>query len=307
MRLDHFITVRLIRPLRRAVTRPSLERSIPVLMYHNICDDPEPGVPAYYQTNTSSAVFRQHMQFLADNGYQTISVADLVNFLHTSTTETNGIPKPNTPPLQHSNPPTRSRSVVLTFDDAFRTVYTQAFPVLQQHGFTASVFLPTAFIGDTRRQFRPSTLNCRLPASPECLTWSEVLELRRHGLHFGSHTVSHPELVKLPWVEVKRELSDSKCEIEQRLGEPATEFCYPFAFPQAERDFTERLRGLLTETGYSCCLTTQLGRVQVRDDPFRIKRLPANSLDDESLFVAKLDGAYDWLAWPQRAVKTLKR
>src|SRR5438477_11617581 len=97
MRLDRFISVNLVRPLRRVAPRAESPSSVPVLMYHNISDAPEPGVPAYYQTNTSPAVFRQHMQFLADNGYQTISVTKLVNFLETPTTHTNGAPKPNTP------------------------------------------------------------------------------------------------------------------------------------------------------------------------------------------------------------------
>lgn len=260
-------------------------------MYHNICDDPESGVPAYYRTNTSPAVFRQHMQFLADNGYKTISIHQLVTKLLSSASQLSTL---NSQPL-----------VALTFDDAFRSVYTEAFPVLQEHGFTASVFLPTAFIGDTRRQFRPSTVNLQLTTALDCLTWSEVLELRRHGFEFGSHTVNHPELVKLAWADIQSEISNSKSEIERHLGQAVTSFCYPFAFPQADRAFTQTLRGVLVETGYTSCLTTQIGCVQPGDDPFCIKRLPANSLDDECLFLAKLDGAYDWLARPQRTAKRL--
>jgi peptidoglycan/xylan/chitin deacetylase (PgdA/CDA1 family) len=277
-----------------------------VLMYHNICDDPEPGLSPYYQTNTSPAVFRQHMQFLADHGYKTITVTDLVAALNTRSHSLSA------PGGEGQGEVVPDRRVVLTFDDAFQSVYTEAFPVLQQHGFTASVFLPTAFIGDTRRQFRPasgsrlSTLNSQPSTTLDCLTWSEVAEMRRHGIEFGSHTVNHPELVKLSWLEIKSELVNSRNEIEQRLGEPATTFCYPFAFPQANHSFTQTLRALLVETGYSSCLTTRLGCVQPGDDPFSIKRLPANSLDDPAFLAAKLSGHYDWLAKPQSAVKRAK-
>jgi peptidoglycan/xylan/chitin deacetylase (PgdA/CDA1 family) len=305
MRLDRLITLSLMQPLRRITHHASRITSVPILMYHSISDDPEPGVSPYYQVNTRPAVFRQHMQFLADHGYQTISLPDLVTLMaeQQSNKETKSDSSPSS---LLSAFVVNQRSVVLTFDDGFRDFYTDAFPVLQQHAFTATVFLPTAFIGDERRQFRPSTINSQLSTTKDCLTWSEARELRKNGIHFGSHTVNHPKLVELDWPEIKSELSYSKSEIEQQLGEPATSFCYPFAFPQTDRSFAQRFRDLLCETGYSSCATTELGRVQPGTDPFRLKRLPANSLDDLALFAAKLEGAYDWLAAPQSAVKTMK-
>jgi peptidoglycan/xylan/chitin deacetylase (PgdA/CDA1 family) len=192
--------------------------------------------------------------------------------------------------------PLAPKTVVITFDDGFRDCYTQAFPALREHGFTATIFLPTAFIQDARRCFKGA----------ECLTWEEARELRRAGLEFGSHTVNHPRLVELGWQEIERELRDSKDQMEQQLAEPVRTFAYPFAFPQNDRAFAEAFRGLLMQTGYTCCATTEIGRVKTGDDPFRLKRLPANSLDDEKFFRAKLEGGYDWLAWPQAALKKLK-
>jgi peptidoglycan/xylan/chitin deacetylase (PgdA/CDA1 family) len=320
MRLDRLITLNLVQPFRRAwfkvqSSAPSLNPQpstlnskwrVPILMYHSISDDPEPGVSPYYQVNTRPAVFRQHIQFLADHGYRTINLDQLISWLTTGGEVSafqdfsfSAFPKP----------------VVLTFDDGFRDFYTEAFAVLQNHGFTATMFLPTAFIRDSRpvqgSRFDGSGFKvpCHFPfRNPRCefLTWPEIRELRQAGIHFGSHTVSHPKLVELDWPEIKSELSDSKSEIEQQLGELVTSFCYPFAFPQTDRSFAQKFRELLCETGYSSCVTTELGRVRRGADPFRLKRLPANSLDDLALFAAKLDGAYDWLAAPQSATKALK-
>jgi peptidoglycan/xylan/chitin deacetylase (PgdA/CDA1 family) len=139
------------------------------------------------------------------------------------------------------------------------------------------------------------------------LTWNEVRELRQAGIQFGSHTVNHPRLVELPWREIAEELRESKQELEQQLGEPVTTFAYPFAFPQAKRAFVRDFRRLLAEIGYTCCATTELGRVGLGDDPYRLKRLPANSLDDPGLFRAKLEGCYDWLGLAQAMIKTVKR
>ena len=281
MRLDRSITLNLVRPLRRlrsgvasAVpsdsSTPPLHHSIlaiPVLMYHSISDDPETGVSPYYQTTTSPAMFRQHMQLLADLGYRTITISQLSAILQSSDN-----PQPTTLNQQPS--------AVITFDDGFRNFYTAAFPVLREHGFTATMFLPTAFIGETPMTFRPASGS---GVTGPCLTWSEVTELAQAGIEFGSHTVNHPTLVELGWPEIKKELYESKSVIEQRLGRKINSFCHPYAFPQANTSFTTRLKDLLAEAGYSSCCTTQLGRVRKTDDPFRIKRLPANSQDDPAL------------------------
>ncbi len=304
VRLDRAITLKVVQPLRRplrlfrSLTPRRFEGkwALPILMYHGIGDDPEPGVAAYYRVNTSPVVFRQQMQFLADHGYRTINLDQLVTMLG----------GPATQPSQRSA--ADSRLVVITFDDGLRNFYTEAFPVLQEHHFTATMFLPTAFIGDTRRTFAPRCGRVRAPgrAAAECLTWSEVRGLRQAGIEFGSHTVNHPKLVELDWPGIKSEISKSKSEIEQQIDQPIRAFCYPYAFPQADRSFARAFGELLGEAGYACCATTELGRARPGDDPYRLKRLPANSVDDLALFAAKLDGGYDWLARPQAIVKKLK-
>jgi peptidoglycan/xylan/chitin deacetylase (PgdA/CDA1 family) len=296
MRLDRFITLNLMRPLRRMTHHESRITSLPILMYHSISDEPEPGVPAYYQTNTSPAVFRRHMQFLADQGYRTINLDQLVSWL-TKGGEVSA--------FQHFSFSALPKPVVLTFDDGFRDFFTEAFPILQNHGYTATMFLPTAFIRDSSS----SSIRANSPfrnSQSAFLSWTEIIELRQAGIQFGSHTVNHPKLVELSWSGIQSELSNSKSDIEQHLGEPVSAFCYPFAFPQTDRSFAHTFRDLVVQTGYSCCTTTELGRVHPGSDPFRLKRLPANALDDNALLAAKLEGAYDWMAAPQSAVKTIK-
>ena len=158
------------------------------------------------------------------------------------------------------------------------------------------MYLPTAFISRQRRSFR----------NKECLTWEEVRELRRDGVRFGSHTVNHPKLHELPWDDIRAELTVSRDCLEQELQEPVTSFAYPYAFPQEDHRFAEEFAGLLREAGYRHCATTMVGRMLTGDDPFRLKRLPANSCDDRALFAAKLDGAYDWFAGVQRAFRHVK-
>jgi peptidoglycan/xylan/chitin deacetylase (PgdA/CDA1 family) len=279
-RWDRLVTLYLFGPLANTGWLSS-QLHIPILMYHSISDDPEPGVSAYYKTNTSPARFASHMRDLAERGYKTLQLDEALAMLAEGPEKTYRL---------------RGNYVVVTFDDGFRDVYTHAFPVLQKHGFRATVFLPTAFIKETRGSFK----------GKQCLTWNEVRELHRCGIDFGSHTVNHPKLVDLPWQVVQREVHDSKDQLEQQLGSPVTTFAYPYAFPQADREFAARFKVLLEEARYQCCVTTEIGRAQRGGSPYRMKRLPVNSDDDNALFQAKLTGSYDWLALPQAVLKKCK-
>ncbi len=139
------------------------------------------------------------------------------------------------------------------------------------------------------------------------MTWDEVRTLAAEGIHFGSHTVSHPKLYDLDWPQIENELALSKETLENELGREITTFAYPFAYPQADYEFTRKFETLLQKIGYRCNVTTRIGRAKRGDDPFSLRRLPMNSFDDTTLLRAKLEGSYDWLARPQSIAKKVKR
>jgi len=290
MRFDRFITLNLVQPFcRMLVTRhASRVTSLPILMYHSISDDPEPGVRPYYRVCTSPQRFREQMQWLKNNGYQGVSL----NAGLKSKSEI-------------GNRKSEIGKVVLTFDDGFRDFHTAAWPILREFGFTATMYLPTAFIGNS--SCHPSPVIRHAFRGKECLSWEEIQELHRAGIEFGSHTVNHPKLFELPWKQVELEIQNSKLEIENRLGVPCATFAYPYAFPQTNRDFVHRFKDLLMTGGYETCVTTQLGRHRPDDDALQIKRLPVNQDDNLPLFAAKLAGDYDWLGRFQSLSKTLRR
>ena len=291
LRLDRLITLGFVHPLRQLGLR-SREYRMPILMYHSISDGPEHARNPYYWTRTKPAIFAEQMAFLHAQGYQAVTLKTGMDRLRAGTAE-------------------QTKTVVLTFDDGLGDFHTTAHPILLQYNFKATMFLPTAFIGETRRQFAPNASSRFTPLdsrfTTHCLTWPEIRELHQQGIEFGSHTVNHPELVKLDWPAIKTELTDSKAEIEQQLGTAVQSFAYPYAFPSANRTFVETFINLLRELRYNFNVTTQIGQVRSLDESLALKRLPVNSADDSLLIGAKIRGAYDWIQKLQFSLKVLKQ
>ncbi len=252
-------------------------RRIPILMYHSISDSRHEGVHPYYETATSPNVFAEQMKFLHEKKYRVINLEDIIKYYGNGKNM-------------------EEKAVVITFDDGFHDFYTEAFPILQYYGFSATDFLPTGFIDNKRLKFN----------GKECLFWEEVRELRGKGVIFGSHTVNHLKLNTLEKIDIEFELKRSKEQIEEEIGEPIEGFSYPFAFPEEDKEFTKGLRRLLRKCGYKYGVSTRIGTITRKDDFYSLKRTPVNTFDDLPLFSAKLEGAYDWLAYPQLLIKKLK-
>src|SRR4030042_4084283 len=156
--LDRLITLYLFHPLKRILPRPNGIR-IPILMYHSISDEPESSHP-YFWINTSPKRFAGHMQFLHNNNYKVISLPDAVRIIKSAT---------NHPITQSPYPPIKY--VVLTFDDGYRDFYTEAFPILKEYEFNATVFLATGFISDGALWFK----------GKRCLPWGEIRDIAGLG------------------------------------------------------------------------------------------------------------------------------
>jgi len=272
-RLDRLATVYLVSPFLRLASEG--EPSVPILMYHSITDEDESNAHPYYRTKTSPAVFAAQLKYLRDSGYTTCSPAQAIHQLQTQEA---------------------AKLVVITFDDGYRDFYHHAFPLLNVYGFSATVYLPTAYIGENPASFKGT----------DCLTWAEVRELNKHGILFGSHTVTHPQLRELRRAVINEELSNSKKTIEEKLGCAVDSFAYPYAFPQADTDFTKMLRDSLRQAGYQNGVCTIVGRANQKSEPLFMERLPVNSCDDVALFGAKLAGAYDWVSTSQYVSKMVR-
>jgi peptidoglycan/xylan/chitin deacetylase (PgdA/CDA1 family) len=122
------------------------------------------------------------------------------------------------------------------------------------------------------------------------LTWGQVREMSQNGTEFGSHTVNHPILTRIPAEQVRRELIESKRRVEEEIQKPITSLAYPNG---QKVDFSSEVIAITRETGFQLAFSllpgpTRLGTV--KSSPLAIRRVYIGRNHTFSRFVAVLAG-----------------
>jgi peptidoglycan/xylan/chitin deacetylase (PgdA/CDA1 family) len=203
---------------------------------------------------TPRAVFAWQMRWLHEHGYQVIPLSRLVQCLR------NG----------HQLPP---RSIVITFDDGFESVYTHAYPVLADYEFPATVFLVAGYCGlENNWPNQPAAV----PSQP-LMTWTQICELDRNGIEFGAHSITHPLLDQLVSGDVEREILDSKATVEDQVGHAIELFAYPYG------RYNETVKRIVSRAYTGAC-STRLGVVRPGSDPLALDRIEVHYVANLRLF-----------------------
>lgn len=117
--------------------------------------------------------------------------------------------------------------VVLTFDDGYHELYTAVFPILATLQIPAIVYLATEFV-ETQRPFDFGD-DARHGRTVRPLTWGQAREMQASGfVSFGAHTHRHVDLTRLSGSAIREELTRNQAVLEDRLGEAARHFAYPW-------------------------------------------------------------------------------
>ncbi|MFI5283856.1 MAG: polysaccharide deacetylase family protein [Candidatus Dormibacterales bacterium] len=164
---------------------------VPILMYHYIRLNPDPRDRLGYALSVTPTDFAAQMDWLAANGYHTVTMRDLVDYLSGA----RGLP---------------SKPIVLTFDDGYADFFTTALPILRSHEFTAVSYVVTGFIGWARY-----------------MSADQIVAAQDYGVEIGSHTVGHVNLTMQSPGALMEQLVASKAALEALLGRPVVSFCYP--------------------------------------------------------------------------------
>lgn len=162
---------------------------LPVLYYHHIDNYAEAKAKAL---TVDIGIFQKQMDYLQSQGYQAVSMRDLINFFDSGTP----IPK---------------KSVILTFDDGYEDFYTNVYPILQAHNFKATLFLPTGLVGN-----------------PGFLTWDQIGQMRGSTLvYFANHTWSHKS-VAVSKADAEKEIDTAEQQLKDNSMDQDLVFAYPY-------------------------------------------------------------------------------
>lgn len=129
------------------------------------------------------------------------------------------------------------------------------------------------------------------------LTWSQVREMSQKGMEFGSHTVNHPILTRVPLEEARCELIESKRRVEEEIQKPVTSLAYPNG---QGADFSRAVMRIVAETGFRLAFSLLPGPTRlstVKNNPLAIRRVYIGRNHSFPRFVAALAGLPRLLKW----------
>ncbi|MEF8833349.1 MAG: polysaccharide deacetylase family protein [Halofilum sp. (in: g-proteobacteria)] len=220
-----------------------------VLEYHHVADGTPPS------TSVTPKKFEAHMDHLAENDFNVWPLPKLVE----TAREGGDIPE---------------RTVAITFDDAYASVYDEVFPRLQERGWPFTVFVATDAIGKGIDAYT---------------SWDELREMEAAGVTIGNHSVDHAHMVargdrdRAQWLaDARANIVDAEERLNEELASPARLFAWPFG------EFSPPLQRLLAELDY-VGFGQQSGAVGPHSDFTALPRFPlATGFDSLDSFALKV-------------------
>lgn len=226
-----------------------------VLTYHSISSAEGP-------TSIPLATFAEQMKILAETGYRSLTVDEFLAWRKGAKLD--------------------GRRVLITFDDGFEDFASGAVPVMQRHGFTGVVFLPTGRLGGEEAWVGANT-----PARP-LMAWSQVRALADAGMEFGGHSVTHADLTSLAPDELRQEVEACADTLADRLGKPARSFAAPYG------RMNDQVRKALTGV-YDVAFGTRLGKASREDDAYDVPRIEMHYFREAGPWRSLLEGRSGYL------------
>jgi peptidoglycan/xylan/chitin deacetylase (PgdA/CDA1 family) len=212
---------------------------LPVLCYHNV----GAALPGSWPLLTvSPQVFERQVKWLRDNGYTGIHASDWLAWTRS------GTPLPDKP-------------VLITFDDGYSDLITNAIPTLEASHVKATIFIVSQHVGAA------STWDVALghPSRP-LMTEAEIRDCPAHGIEIGAHTRTHPDLRKLQDADLKTEFEGCRKELTTLMARSVNTLAYPFGFQN------EQVRKAASET-YDLAFSCRPGLNAWRTDPHHLRRM----------------------------------
>ncbi len=210
-----------------------------ILLYHHVAEDTPPS------TSISPADFRGHLTYLRDNGFNVVPLNQVIDSLRSG----QALPE---------------KSVVISFDDGYRSIYNVAFPLLKSFNFPFTLFLST----------EPIDLQ-----QPNYMNWQQVREMSDAGVIIANHMVDHPYMLEMlenedstQWLaRLRADLLLAEQRIETETGQSHRYLAYPYG------EYDPAIKSMLKDLNF-IGLAQNSGAVGPNSDFLALPRFPLASI-----------------------------
>ena len=210
-----------------------------ILQYHHVSND-TPRI-----TSIDPELFRQHLEYIEEEGFRVWPLPKLMEALQ----EDAEIP---------------DKVVVITFDDAYTSIYDNALPLLKDRNWPFTVFVSTGPVNSGIKGF---------------MTWEQIRKLTEHRGTIGNHTESHAHLVRRKpdesgsqWLErVRSEINEAQQDIRKHTGQDHRILAYPYG------EYTADIQELVSSMGFTG-FGQHSGAVSSKHDRTTLPRFPMNNI-----------------------------
>jgi biofilm PGA synthesis lipoprotein PgaB len=232
------------------------ETGVVILQYHHVSEK-TPDI-----TSIAPDKFQRHIEAIINQGYEVVPLDEVVFSLK----KRERLP---------------NKAVAITFDDAYKNIFTNAYPILKRYNLPFTIFVATDYVSSDSNQF---------------LSWAEIREMESNGALIANHTANHTHLLRrLPaesrdqWhIRVKNEILDAENILAMNLKyEPANLYSNKLlAYPYGEYDTD--VQNIAENLGY-IAFGQQSGAAGYHSDFSALPRFPlSGKYSDQASFEVKL-------------------
>lgn len=201
-----------------------------IIMYHRFGEERLPS------TNISLEMFDAHLATIKENGWVVLPLAEIVTKLK-------------------SGEDLPDKALAITIDDAFLSVYEEAFPRLQSYGYPFTIFVATKAIDRNLKGYA---------------SWDQIREMKAAGVTIGSQSHSHPHMHQLSLTDARQEIITSQARFLQELGEEPVFFAYPYG------EYSLPVRDMIKDMGFEAAFGQASGVAHASIDSYEWPRFAFN-------------------------------
>jgi peptidoglycan/xylan/chitin deacetylase (PgdA/CDA1 family) len=195
----------------------------------------------------------------------------------------------------HAGPlPDGGSCVAITFDDAFRSVRTNAVPELLSRGFPATIFVPVDWVGKKPSWEMTNGVDDQVMTCDELRSLPKLIEL-------GSHSLSHPHLTRIDAARLSEEVTASRHKLAELLGNDVSLLAFPYG------EYDDRVVGTCCQAGYQRVFGIDPWPADPAGADFVRGRVPVDPTDGRLMFHLKTRGAYGWMIHASALKRRLSR